>query len=549
MKNIYWVILLNTCLFVDLKSQTFDWAKREGLWAYDYGYGIDTDPYGNIYVAGKYEQAANFSGQILPDKGNHDIYLAQYSSTGTLNWIKTAGGASGDYAEAIDCDGTFIYIAGEIEGYPPATVTFDGSPNITVDCMGNNDVFLAKYDLSGNLLWVVSEGGFQSEKALGVAADNFGNVYICGYFKGTADFGGTTITESGNRDIFIAKYGVNGTFQWVRQAGSSQRDEAKTIKCDAAGNVYIAGMHSDGAIFGTQTLNSPNGYYNSFISKYAPDGTLIWAKSAGGDYDEVTWGLTIDKDGKIYVTGEFNAYALFDAIPLTTTGEANIFVACYDESGNAQWATQAGGNWIDRARGIGTDGTNIYITGQFANTATFGSFTLVGVDSSEIFMAALNNTGAFLWATSVGGMPDSLETLSYESGNAITADVSGNVFATGALLDDGVFGSIPLTTYSRTDVFITKITQAVSVKENHRQQYVSLYPNPNNGNFILDLNQLPDQKVEVYISNCIGQIVDQKTYKAPALINVDMLDKQKGIYFVEIKNENKTIVRNKIVLQ
>ena len=552
MKKTYLIMLLNLLLFINLKSQTFDWAKREGLWAYDYGYGIDTDPAGNVYVAGKYELAANFSGITLTDRGNHDIYLAQYSPTGTLNWIKTAGGPTGDYAQALDCDGTYVYIAGEIEGYG-TTVTFDGTPSVNVTCTGDNDAFLAKYDLTGNLLWAISEGGLESDKALGVAADNDGNVYICGYFKGTADFGGTIVTGAGNRDIYIAKYDANGVFQWIRNAGGPGRDEAKSIKCDAAGNIYIAGMYSDATVFGSTTLTTPTTptgkYYDIFLAKYAPDGALQWVKPAGGDYDDVAWGITMDNAGKIYITGEFNAYALFDAIPLTTTGEANIFVACYDASGNAQWVTQAGGNWIDRARGIGTDGTNIFITGQFANTATFGSHTLIGIDSSEIFMAALNNNGNFLWAKSVGGIADAYESLSYESGNAITADASGSVYATGALLDGGIFGTINLTAYSRTDAFITKISQAVSVQENNNQQNIGLYPNPNNGNFILDLNQLPDQKVEVFISNCIGQVVDKKMYKAPSTITIDISDKEKGIYFIEIRNEGQTIQRNKIVVQ
>src|ERR1700746_2930812 len=105
MKKIYLLILLGLG-FNNIRSQTFSWAKDEGLYAYDYGLGIVTDNSGNVYVAGKYEQNANFSGTILPcNNCNHNIYVAKYSSSGSLTWIQTAGGTLGDYAHAIASDG------------------------------------------------------------------------------------------------------------------------------------------------------------------------------------------------------------------------------------------------------------------------------------------------------------------------------------------------------------------------------------------------------------------------------------------------------------
>ncbi|MCE9538929.1 MAG: hypothetical protein K8R85_06895 [Bacteroidetes bacterium] len=126
-----------------------------------------------------------------------------------------------------------------------------------------------------------------------------------------------------------------------------------------------------------------------------------------------------------------------------------------------QWVKGAGGPGIDRARGIGTDGTNLYITGQFDSTATFGSFSVSGVDHNEIFIAKISNTGNFQWVTTVGGPVDSVEDLGYESGIGICAEASGNIYATGALLNGGVFGPNSFTPYSRVDVFVSKILQNI----------------------------------------------------------------------------------------
>lgn len=466
MKKVYLLLLLNS-LFINSQAQNFNWAKREGLWAYDYGYGITTDNTGNVYAVGKYEEInANFSDTLIPCAGNHDIWIAQYSSTGTLNWIRTAGGTSGDYAWGVACDNTYLYTAGEVEGVNE-TIFFPGSP-ITLTCVASNDVFVAKYDLAGNLIWAESAGGYEYEKALGVTYDQLGNVYICGLYQGTITFGGNTsinCTTVGENDIFVAKYDKDGTFLWVKHAGGPGRDEAKSIKCDAAGNIYICGLYSDNCVFGSQTLNTYNntGFFDSFIAKYSPNGTLIWVKTAGGNYDDVAWSLTLDNAGEIYITGEFNDNVLFDAINLVTTGDANVFVTCYDSMGVVQWAKGGGGSLTDRARGISCDGTNLYITGQFGGTATFGSKTVSAADSSDIFMAKINNVGTFIWAKSVGGVADSTELQGYESGIAICAEASGNVYATGCILDGGVFGTTTYDEYGRTDVFVAKITQGPDV--------------------------------------------------------------------------------------
>src|SRR6476646_11432891 len=139
MKKFY-SILLMLFYFAVVHAQNFQWSKIEGHYAYDYGYGIATDISGNVYVAGKYEEAAVFSGTTLPPADNHDIFLAKYASDGSLTWVRTGGGYSGDYARILACDKTsHVYIAGEIEGLNN-TISFPGSP-ITLTGHGLNDIF------------------------------------------------------------------------------------------------------------------------------------------------------------------------------------------------------------------------------------------------------------------------------------------------------------------------------------------------------------------------------------------------------------------------
>lgn len=547
MKKLYFFTLLN--LFVAYtNAQYFQWAKREGKDAYDYGYGVSLDNSGNVYVAGKYEQmGAIFSGQTVTCAGNHDIYLVKYDPSGAMQWIRTGGGTLGDYAHANYCDGSNVYIAGEIEGYNNP-VSFSNS-SATLMAVGDNDVFLAKYDLNGNLAWAKSEGWLRNEKALGVTSDNSGNIYICGYYTDTTKFNGAQINGFGFEDIFLAKYDANGNFQWVKNAGSPGRDEAKSVRCDAAGNIYICGMIKNGANFSGTTLTCTPNYFDAFVAKYDPSGNLVWVKSGGSAYDDVAWSLTLDSQGKIYVTGEFNAYATFGPNSLATTGNADVFVLCYDANGAEQWFTKAGGPLIDRARGIGTDGTNLFITGQFGSTAAFGGQSVTAADSSDIFVAAFNNSGTYLWAAAVGGTVDAYENLGYESGIAVTAEPSGNVYATGALLDGGIFGGTTLSPYARTDMFITKLNATpAGIKDNSYSSQFDIYPNPANGIFDVRLNST-STLVDVKIYNSTGALILNKSFKNASVVSVDIADQPAGIYFVEIKGTDAVIGKKKIIVQ
>lgn len=549
MKKVYLFTILS--LFVaSSQAQIFQWAKAEGLWAYDYGYGTGVDNAGNLYVSGKYEDNAIFSGTTLTNHStNHDMYVAKYNTSGGLMWIRTGGGSLGDYSHAMHCDGTSaVYSAGEIEGLN-ALITFPGS-TITLTSVGDNDAFIAKYDLNGNLLFAKSEGWYGSEKAQGITTDASGNIYVCGFFTDTTRFNGTIIGGAGGRDMFLAKYDTNGNFLWFRKAGSAGRDEAKAVKCDALGNVYICGMYSNNAMFGAQTLTCTAGYFDTYLAKYDPSGNLVWVKKGGSDYDDVAWSLTIDNQNKIYVSGEFNAYAVFGPNALTTTGNADAFVACYNSSGAEQWAVKAGGSLIDRARAIGTDGTNIFITGQYGGTGTFGTQSFTAADSSDVFISALNGNGTFLWTSVAGGAADAYENLGYESGIAICAEATGNVFATGSILNGATFGSFTVSPYTRTDVFVTKLnSQPVGLHENSLNEVISMYPNPSKGIVVLDLTKYTGRQVEVTVYNTLGQIVENKIYKTLSHLTLDLGSQADGIYFAEVKGDDQIISKKKIIIQ
>ena len=132
-----------------------------------------------------------------------------------LLWVKQAGGtSSGDAATAVAVDSSGnLYVAGNFQG--AATFGIGEANQTTLSSAGNDDLFLAKYSSSGLLQWVKRAGGSLQDRALSIALDTAGNVYVTGYFQGSATFGlgeisQTTLTSAGGDDIYVAQYNSSG---------------------------------------------------------------------------------------------------------------------------------------------------------------------------------------------------------------------------------------------------------------------------------------------------------------------------------------------------
>jgi hypothetical protein len=291
----------------------------------------------------------------------------------------------------------------------------------------------------------------RSDYGISIAVDGIGNVYVTGGFEGTATFGETSLT-SALSDIFVAKYNSSGTLQWVQQAGGRGADYGKYISVDGSGNVYVTGVFMETATFGAVSLTSVR-YDDIFVAKYNNSGTIQWAQSAGGMSDDEGNGIAVDGSGNAYVTGYFNGTATFGATSLTSAGSSDIFVAKYNSSGTLQWVRQGGGASSDGGKGITADGSgNVYVTGYFNGTSTFGTTSLTSAGSSDIFVAKYNSSGTILWAQKAGGS-------NYDEGNGIAVDGGGSVYVTGHLEDTAIFGLTSLTSAGGRDMFVVRVQE------------------------------------------------------------------------------------------
>ncbi len=516
------------------KSQTpvYQWAQGAGGTSGDFTEGIATDTNGNIYVTGSFRSSTiTFGSTTLTSNGNEDIFLVKYDPSGNVIWAKSAGGTGNDRGNGIATDGNGnIYVTGYFDS--PA-LTFG---SFTLNNAGSFDVFTVKFDPNGNVIWAKSAGGPDSDFGTSITTDASGHVYVAGDFNSASiAFGIYTLTNNGNEDIFFAKYDAGGTVLGAKSVGGTGLDMGKCITTDASGNIYITGAFASPSIsFGSYTLTN-NGSFDAFTVKADTNGTVLWAQSAGGSGNDQGSSLSTDASGNVYVTGRFGSTTVaFGPNTLINNGSDDLFLVKYDTAGNVVWAKSAGGTGTDRAASLATGANgDIYITGYFDSPGiTFGPTTLNNTNGGfDLFIAKYDTSGAAAWATGA-----SAGQASETQGTGITVNSNGKIYVTGFYFGTAIiFGPATLTNNGLDDVFVVELSETpTSIKPSAQNDFsVFAYPNPVSHTLYLHFDKAYSH-IMVAVNSITGREIYQATFKNRKDIPLD-LNIEPGVYFISVK--------------
>jgi PKD repeat protein len=301
------------CFKIDPYSNCL-WAVSAGGTDNDYiiSRGISSDSFGNSYVTGYYEGTPSFGPYTLTNSGMGEIFVAKIDTNGIWQWAKRAQGSFQDYSYAIATDivgNSYItgYYQGQV-GFGSHYIMFNGIP----------DIFVAKIDTNGVWQWAKGAGSSNDERGQDIAIDSCGNCYVTGLFEGTVAFGSTSLTSSGNKDVFIAKLDANGNWLWAKKAGGSSNDYGNQISVDSSGCIFSSGTCGANSAFGPYVISSSG----SYLSKIDTNGEWLMVKSLGNEPS----GICNDTEGIFYMTGAFGGTldTWFDFIH--SLGSSDVFV-------------------------------------------------------------------------------------------------------------------------------------------------------------------------------------------------------------------------------
>jgi len=426
----------------------WSWAGGGGGYSIDYGYDVVADDDGNCYITGKFHGEAVFGETLLTSYGGWDIIVAKLDKEGVWQWVVNAGGGGqdGGASIAVDDEGN-SYITGvfyDVAWFGNTTLTSIGGP-------ADPDVFVTKIDTNGNWQWAVRGGGYVGDAGYGIAVDEEGNSYVTGHFMWSATFGLTQLTSQGSADVFVAMLDTNGVWGWAVSGGGSQPDYVCDITVGDDGDLYLTGDFEGSATFGADTLISL-GNVDVFIAKLDTAGNWMWARSGGSLSIERGYDIAVDSNNNVYVTGVFLASISFGTTTLFGMGSWDVYVVKIDCDGTWQWAVSVGSSATEGAWGIAVDhNDHPFICGVFGGVVTIGESTIISLDSHDVFVATLDDTGTWQWAMSAGGT-------NWDEGYALTSDKNGSIYVTGYFDGSAFFGNTTLFTQGDFDVFIAKLT-------------------------------------------------------------------------------------------
>jgi Beta-propeller repeat len=218
-------------------------------------------------------------------------------------------------------------------------------------------------------------------------------------------------TASPPWDVFMAKYNPHGEIVWAKGFGGSDDDRARAIAVDSQGDCFVTGRFystnfSIGGVFLTNSV--PRGNSAIFVAKFDGLGNLLWARVPDKGYSQSGSGIAVDSLGNCYVTGSFSGTNTFAGTNLISRGSTDVLLLKYDPSGNLLWAKRAGGNDLDAGAAVATDVSgNVCLLANIRGTnVIFDSFNFsadAGIVDQDIVVAKYDGLGRIIWAKEYGG--------------------------------------------------------------------------------------------------------------------------------------------------
>jgi len=378
-------LILNNAGQMDIFFAKYDnignllWVKNFGSDLVDSPSKIIIDSNDDVYIVGHYfSSSLTFDTITLTNPDNSAGFIVKFDSSGQVISAKNA-----DHNNFIIDDLNNKYFIKRIDLLTTAVEKRNTSDSLIWS------VPLVTSDYSAitiSKLWVDLSGAYLTGGFFGDSLTIENQVLI-------------NTNPINSNDMFVARLDTSGNLLWAKKAFSISGDQANSIVVDIESNSYVIGNYSVSIIFDTISLSS-NGGRDLFVVKYNPEGQVIWAKSSGGANNDFSHRMTIDSIGGIYIlVDSYSPSYNFSGViaeNVDFTGESSdLFVLKYSSNGDEDWikAIQSEEDDSGNSIGINTNG-DLFVTGsiqaQQGSTTNIGNISITHFGHDDYILAKLS---------------------------------------------------------------------------------------------------------------------------------------------------------------
>ncbi len=425
------------------------WARTWGQ-GREKCFGTTIDSFGNIFATGYFRSSApvdfdpdEVGEELHSSNGLKDVFVTMFDNTGNFIWARTWGGSSDDEGHGLDVDSLGnVYVT----GYFKYTVDFDPGPGEdSHTAVGNEDVFLSKFDANGNFIWADTWGS--SDNTDYDYPPNYGD---CGEH---VDVEGGSIYVTGDSGTpFARQYDGSGTMLWEGTwGGTTTWDRAYGIDVAPDGSYYICGQFTESVDFNTGggvDYHTATDKADSYLVKYDFSNIYQWGITWGGNdkltgyenppyYVDCAYSVATDSAGNPYVAGIH--YGTTDFNPGIGTENRTTFdtygdgyIVKFNSTGSFQWVHTLYGEHFQFCYGVEVnDLGDVVLTGRYFRTVDFdpvGTEEHTAVGDCDMYASMYDTSGNWSW-TRVWGA------IYYEIGTGAGLDEFGNTYLSGYFRD------------------------------------------------------------------------------------------------------------------
>lgn len=350
-------------------------------------------PDGRTLAGGTFSGEVPIGGELLRSVGAEDMFIAEFSPGGQPRLHLHLGSPGQDLlvgmgvstSGGLYCGGTFWQ-----------QLNLPGSTAL-VPAKNPKAVFAVQFapGPGNSLRWARMIEGGSIKELCAVAPAPDGGLLLAGFFSDTLFIDTFSLAASGKTDAFLVRLDALGQVVWAKRFGGRGDVRIKAMVLAPGETPVIAGVYNDQVIFGNTSLIANTRDWDIFVAALGMDGSLRWARKAGGVYDDEVHAIAADRGGNLYLTGQF--LGVLDLGPgqgiQSQDGNADGFVLKYQPNGTPVWGKVFSGDKLQISRAIAVQDSMLAIAGFFQENLRADGNSLSGSEVFNGFLAFMQTDG------------------------------------------------------------------------------------------------------------------------------------------------------------